>query len=54
VAALAIAAHITSAEIGSGYFQETHPQPLFQECSHHSFPVLAATPPSQKSNKVQM
>ncbi len=30
---LAIAAHIPSAEIGSGYFQETHPQSLFQECS---------------------
>jgi pyruvate dehydrogenase (quinone) len=23
------------AEIGSGYFQETHPQSLFQECSHY-------------------
>jgi pyruvate dehydrogenase (quinone) len=23
------------AEIGSGYFQETHPQTLFQECSHY-------------------
>ena len=32
---LAIAAHIPSAEIGSGYFQETHPQNLFQECSHY-------------------
>ena len=32
---LAIAAHIPSAEIGSGYFQETHPQSLFQECSHY-------------------
>jgi pyruvate dehydrogenase (quinone) len=32
---LAIAAHIPSAEIGSGYFQETHPQTLFQECSHY-------------------
>src|SRR2546426_10936195 len=31
---LAIAAQIPSAEIGSGYFQETHPQDLFQECSH--------------------
>ncbi|MBM6596465.1 ubiquinone-dependent pyruvate dehydrogenase [Microvirga pudoricolor] len=30
---LAIAAHIPSAEIGSGYFQETHPQELFRECS---------------------
>ena len=32
---LAIAAQIPSAEIGSGYFQETHPQTLFQECSHY-------------------
>ncbi|GGA14569.1 ubiquinone-dependent pyruvate dehydrogenase [Dyella caseinilytica] len=32
---LAIAAHIPSSEIGSGYFQETHPQNLFQECSHY-------------------
>jgi pyruvate dehydrogenase (quinone) len=32
---LAIAAHIPSAEIGSGYFQETHPQTLFAECSHY-------------------
>ncbi|HEY6662917.1 MAG TPA: ubiquinone-dependent pyruvate dehydrogenase [Sphingomicrobium sp.] len=35
VPVLAIAAHIPSAEIGSGYFQETHPQSLFQECSHY-------------------
>lgn len=32
---LAIAAHIPSAEIGSGYFQETHPEHLFKECSHY-------------------
>lgn len=32
---LAIAAHIPSVEIGSGYFQETHPQNLFRECSHY-------------------
>src|SRR5256714_13646223 len=31
VPVLAIAAQIPSAEIGSGYFQETHPQTLFQE-----------------------
>jgi len=31
---LAIAAHIPSTEIGLGYFQETHPQELFKECSH--------------------
>lgn len=30
---LAIASHIPSAEIGSTYFQETHPQELFRECS---------------------
>jgi pyruvate dehydrogenase (quinone) len=35
VPVLAIAAHIPSAEIGSGYFQETHPQSLFAECSHY-------------------
>jgi pyruvate dehydrogenase (quinone) len=33
VPVLAIAAHIPSAEIGTGYFQETHPQELFRECS---------------------
>jgi len=32
---LAIAAQIPSPEIGSGYFQETHPQDLFRECSHY-------------------
>ncbi len=32
---LAIAAHIPSAEIGGGYFQETHPQNLFKDCSHY-------------------
>ncbi len=35
VPVLAIAAHIPSREIGSGYFQETHPDPLFRECSHY-------------------
>ncbi|TXN30830.1 ubiquinone-dependent pyruvate dehydrogenase [Methylobacterium sp. WL19] len=32
---LAIAAHIPSAEIGSGYFQETDPKALFAQCSHY-------------------
>jgi len=48
---LAIAAHIPSAEIGTGYFQETHPDQLFRECSHycelvaqpHQFPRLLQT-----------
>src|SRR5437870_4556759 len=35
VPVLATAAQIPSAEIGAGYFQETHPQTLFQECSHY-------------------
>jgi pyruvate dehydrogenase (quinone) len=35
VPVLGIAAHIPSPEIGSGYFQETHPQTLFQECSYY-------------------
>jgi pyruvate dehydrogenase (quinone) len=34
VPVLAIAAHIPSREIGSGYFQETHPERVFAECSH--------------------
>lgn len=34
VPVLAIAAHIPSQEIGSGYFQKTHPESLFKECSH--------------------
>jgi len=32
---LAIAAHIPSSEIGTGYFQETHPELIFRECSHY-------------------
>ena len=36
VPVLAIASHIPSAEIGSSYFQETHPQELFRECSVYS------------------
>ena len=35
VPVLAIAAHIPSPEIGTNYFQETHPQNLFKECSDY-------------------
>jgi pyruvate dehydrogenase (quinone) len=35
VPVLAVAAHIPSREIGSGYFQETHPEHLFRECTHY-------------------
>jgi pyruvate dehydrogenase (quinone) len=42
VPVLAIAAHIPSAEIGSDYFQETHPEILFKECSHYCELVSSA------------
>jgi len=42
VPVLAIAAHIPSAEIGSGYFQETHPEFLFHGCSYYC--QLVSTP----------
>ncbi|CAB3725638.1 Pyruvate dehydrogenase [ubiquinone] [Paraburkholderia sediminicola] len=35
VPVLAIAAHIPSSEIGIDYFQATHPEILFKECSHY-------------------
>src|SRR5271170_1997344 len=35
VPVLAIAAQIPSHEIGSGYFQETHPENLFKDCSYY-------------------
>ncbi|WP_330172865.1 pyruvate dehydrogenase [Streptomyces sp. NBC_01498] len=33
---LALASHIPTAEIGLGFFQETHPERLFEECSHYN------------------
>ncbi|CAN5548445.1 ubiquinone-dependent pyruvate dehydrogenase [soil metagenome] len=42
VPVLAIAAHIPRTEIGSEYFQETHPQELFKECSVYC--ELVSTP----------
>ena len=33
---LALASHIPGSEIGTQYFQETHPDRLFNECSHYS------------------
>src|SRR5580698_4875739 len=41
VPVVAIAAHIPSKEIGGFYFQETHPQDLFQECSAYCELVAA-------------
>ncbi|AZG44695.1 ubiquinone-dependent pyruvate dehydrogenase [Gordonia insulae] len=42
VPVLAIAAHIPAPEIGSTYFQETHPERLFVECS--AFCEMVSTP----------
>jgi pyruvate dehydrogenase (quinone) len=42
VPVLAIAAQIPSAEIGTGYFQETRPQELFRECSHYCEQISGA------------
>jgi pyruvate dehydrogenase (quinone) len=50
VPVLAIAAHIPSSEIGLGYFQETHPQELFRECSHF---VELVTNPAQMPEVLQ-
>jgi pyruvate dehydrogenase (quinone) len=44
VPVLAIAAHIPSTEIGTDFFQATHPEQLFQECSHY---VELVTSPDQ-------
>ncbi|HEX4158510.1 MAG TPA: ubiquinone-dependent pyruvate dehydrogenase [Rhizomicrobium sp.] len=35
VPVLAIAAHIPSPQIGTDYFQATHPELIFRECSHY-------------------
>src|SRR5271167_1098068 len=42
VPVVAIAAHIPSQEIGSGYFQETRPDHLFRECSSYCELVSSA------------
>ncbi len=42
VPVLALAAHIPRTEIGSEYFQETHPQELFKDCSVYC--ELVSTP----------
>ncbi len=39
---LAIAGHIPLEEVGGGYFQETHPQELFRECSVYAELVSVA------------
>lgn len=43
VPVLAIAAQIPTAELGSRYFQETHPERLFVECSHYCEAITHAS-----------
>src|SRR4029077_1426533 len=47
---LAIAAHIPISEVGTGYFQETHPHHLFRVCSPFCERV---SPPRQASRVIQ-
>jgi pyruvate dehydrogenase (quinone) len=51
VPVLAIASHIPTSEIGSGYFQETHPTDVFRECSVY---VEYAASPVQMPRVLQM
>lgn len=51
VPVLALAAHIPSNEVGSGYFQETHPERLFLECSHYCELI---SQPGQMQRTVEM
>ena len=39
---LAIASHIPSLQIGTGFFQETHPERVFTDCSHFCEMVMEA------------
>lgn len=48
---LAIAAHVPSAEIGSGYFQETRPELLFRDCSSYCATI---SQPSQVPRMVEI
>ncbi len=47
---LAIASHIPSTQIGMGYFQETHPDRLFVECSRYTEMIST---PAQSPRVVQ-
>lgn len=43
VPVLAIAAQISTAELYTNYFQETHPEKIFEDCSHYCGVVLHAS-----------
>ena len=51
---LAIAAHIPSSQIGTSYFQETHPERIFADCSHFCETISsAAQMPRTAQNAIQ-
>jgi len=51
---LAIASHIPSVQIGSTYFQETHPDRVFEECSvYHPLVPPAAQPPRTVNSAIR-
>ena len=62
VPVLAIAAHIPSSEIGIDYFQATHPESLFKDCSHYvelvsnpsSFPRYSNAPSGRRMPSAEL
>jgi pyruvate dehydrogenase (quinone) len=51
---LAIAAHIPSSQIGTSYFQETHPERIFTDCSHYCETIgSAAQMPRTAQNAIR-
>ena len=51
---LAIAAHIPSSQIGTSYFQETHPERIFSDCSHYCETIGSASQmPRTAQNAIQ-
>ena len=51
---LAIAAHIPSSQIGTSYFQETHPERIFTDCSHFCETISSASQmPRTAQNAIQ-
>jgi pyruvate dehydrogenase (quinone) len=51
---LAIAAHIPSSQIGTSYFQETHPERIFTDCSYFCETISsAAQMPRTAQNAIQ-
>jgi pyruvate dehydrogenase (quinone) len=48
---LAIASHIPTNQIGTSFFQETHPERLFVDCSHYCELVSQAGRPASRASR---